>query len=295
MPSTKCFKCGRSNSGENVTCESCGEELLRGEEYETRLQELKDYEAFRTRHGILGILIGILALLLSCPVARWFAGIVLPESGPGSAAGLVREYAPPAVILLVFLIVILPMILGRWRIRRRYRWTRERARSLDREVRSLPGGFFETPAQDSLAAEDAKRIKGPPVVLVVIVFGLVALVGLGKSSGFPQLEAITSLFGIKDAVVVEGEYRRHYDTADLGGGVARSEQTWSYVFRPDGTYTSFLEGHQQYSGTWLQSGHTLTVNVPAIAGISAAYSFRATVSRDGDSFTAGKEEFTKVR
>lgn len=296
MSSTKCFKCGRSNSGEDTTCEGCGEELLRGQEYETRFQELKDYRESRTRYSVSGILIGILILLLSCSAARWFIGIVLPESEPGPAAVLFREYAPPAVILLVFLIAVLPLILGRWKIRRRYRWTRERVRSLDREMRSLPSGFFETPAQGSQAAEGAARkIKGPPTILLVIVFGLLALVALDKFSDLGPLDAVTSLFGVKDAVTVEGKYERHYDAADLGGGVSQADQTWWYVFRPDGTYTTFLNGHQQYSGKWSQSGNVLTVNVPAIAGSSAAYSFQATVSRDGNSFTAGEAEFTKVR
>lgn len=295
MSSTRCFNCGRVNSAENADCEGCGEELLRGEEYESRLQELKDYEDLRKRHGISAIMIAILMLLLSCPAAQWLTRIVFPEPGPG-VAGLVQEYTPPLVAVLVFLIAVLPLILRRWSILRRYRWTRERMRALDGEVRRLPKDFFETPAPESRApGSSAQAVNGPPMVLVVIVFGLLALVVLDKYGDLGLLDAVKSLVGVERAVAVSGEYRRHYDAADLGGGVAQSEQTWSYVFRTDGTYTTFLDGYQQYSGTWSQSGNALMVNIPAIPGMgTSARSFHAKVSLDGNSFTAGEEEYTKV-
>jgi hypothetical protein len=209
---------------------------------------------------------------------------------------VILEYAAPAIILLVFLIAVLPMILGRWNIRRRYRWTRERMRGLDREVKSLPKDFFGTAIQGGDEAKaPVRKIQGPPTILLVIVFILVGLVYVNQYTDLKPLDSITSLFGIGNAQTVEWEYVSHFEAADLGGGVMQSEQTWSYVFHSDGTYTSYLEGYQQYSGTWSQSGNILTVNVPAIINISAAYSFQATVSRDGNSFTTGGTQFIKVK
>jgi len=54
MASVKCFKCGTVNINGNISCESCGEKLFRGQEYEERFQELKDYVEFQKRYGILG-------------------------------------------------------------------------------------------------------------------------------------------------------------------------------------------------------------------------------------------------
>lgn len=296
MASVKCFKCGRVNSNENITCESCGEKLHGGQEYEEKFQELKDYEEFRKRYSILGIILAILVLLLLCPAVKWLFRVVYPMLGTEILPDVILEYAAPALILLVFLIAVLPMILGRWKIRRRYRWTKERMRGLNREVKSLPKDFFGTAMQESdEVVAPVRKIQGPPIILLIIVFTLVGLVYVNKYTDIKPLDSITSSFGIENAQTVKGKYDSHVNAKNLGGGVMRSEQTWSYVFHSDGTYTSYLEGYQQYSGTWSQSGNILTVNVPAIANISAAYSFQATVSRDGNSFTSGERKFIKVK
>ncbi len=296
MASVKCFQCGKVNSSENITCEACGEKLLKGQEYEEKLKELKDYEEYRKRYSILGIILLILLLLLLYPVVKWLFQLIFSLVGTVFLPAIILEYAAPVIILLVFLIVVLPLIIGRWKIWCRYRWTRDRIRVLKSEIKVLPKYFFRT----TITGEDrtnvpVSKIQGPPVILLVIVFTLVGLVYANKYTDFKPLDSITSLFSIEKAQTVKGKYDCHVKAADLGGGVMRSEQTWSYVFHSDGTYTSYLEGYQQYSGTWSQSGNILTVNVPAIINISAAYSFQATVSRDGNSFTSGERKFIKVK
>ncbi|MFA5881799.1 MAG: hypothetical protein WC834_06330, partial [Eubacteriales bacterium] len=64
MAFVKCFICGRMNSTDNVTCEGCGSDLLKGKEYEGKIYELKDYEEYHKKYGLLRIILGILILLL---------------------------------------------------------------------------------------------------------------------------------------------------------------------------------------------------------------------------------------
>jgi ribosomal protein L40E len=300
MSSVKCLKCGTLNSNEDNTCKGCGDKLLRGQEYEERFQELKDYEAFRKRYSILGIIVGSLVLLLLYPAVEWLFRIGLPMLGAEFLPAIILEYAAPAIVLLTFLIVVPPMILGRWKIWRRYRWTREKMQDFDLEVKSLPKDFFRTAIPGGVeAGAPARKLQGPPIILLVMVFALLGLVCVNEYTDFKPLDSVASLFGIGSAQTVEGEYTSHFEAVNLGGGVTQVEQTWSYVFHSkgtsNGTYTSYLNGYQQYSGTWSQSGNILTVNVPAIANATAAYSFQATVSRDGDSFTVGKTKWIKVK
>ncbi len=300
MTSTQCFRCGRVNSSDSIACQGCGETLLRGQEYEQRFQELRDYHEFRKRYSILRIALVVLVLLLLCPLVAWLAQIISPmlPAEPRPPAAVVQCVAP-AIILLVFLVAVPSMIYRRWQIQRRYRWTRERMQGLDRELKSLPRDFFATGTQGSYEAQaPVRRVQGPPIALLVVVFALAGLVCVNKYTDLKPLDSITSLLGIESALggkaqTVAGRYDCHLEAENLGA-VTQAEQTFSYVFHSDGTYTTYLEGSQQHSGTWSQSGNILTLNVPAIPGISAAYSFQATVSRDGRSFTSGKRRWIKV-
>jgi len=209
---------------------------------------------------------------------------------------VILKYNALVIILIVFLIVVFPMIIGRYKIRSRYRWTTERMQNLDREVKSLPQDFFGIAVDGNDDNQvPIQKIQGPPIILMLIVFALVGLVYVNKYTDLKPLDTISPVFNIQKVPTVDGKYDCHIKSSDLGGGVTRSEQTWSYVFHSDGTYTSYLEGHQQYSGTWSQSGYVLTINIPAIKNLSAAYSFKATVSRDGNSFTSGERKFIKVK
>lgn len=292
----KCFKCGRINSLSNNFCLGCGEKLSRGPEYEQKIQELKDYQELRKKYGMLGIILLILMLLILYPVVRWLFQTIFSAHGTESLPDAILQYATPVVVVLVFLAVVLPLIIGRWRILRKYHWTRERMQSLDLEAQSLPQDLFGAAAPKNVAAQTpVRKVHGPPVALLVILLALAGLVFLNEYTDFRPLSFITSFVGIGNAQKVEGQYDAHVEAADLGGGVKRVEQTWSMVFRSNGTYTSYLESYQQFSGTWSQSSNILTVNVPEITNISAAYSFQATVSRDGKSFTSGDRKFIRIK
>lgn len=69
------------------------------------------------------------------------------------------------------------------------------------------------------------------------------------------------------------------------GGAFISEQYWSYAFLNDGSFRTFLEGQEQFGGTWSQEGSELTVNVNAIPGLSEPYTWFGEVSPDGKTIT----------
>jgi hypothetical protein len=81
----------------------------------------------------------------------------------------------------------------------------------------------------------------------------------------------------------------------MGGGVARAGETWAYAFYPDGSYKTYLNGYQQYSGTWSQEGSFLTINTPAIPGSGmGATSFTMPVTVDGNSFTTNGNTYIRI-
>lgn len=327
MTLVKCFNCGRVNSNENTACEGCGEKLLGRQEYEEKLQELRDYGELRKRYSISEIVLAILVLILLFPSVKWLIVTMLPMLGTEFLPpAVILNYTVPAIILLVFLLAVLPRIWGRWKILSRYRWTRERMQDLEREVKSLPKDFFKTVIQKGDEAKiPVQKNQAPPIILLVIVFTLIALVYLEKYTNLKPMDYITSLAGIENTQTekknaqntlqgqnqkqntqtkientqntpkVLGKYDHHYEAADLGGGVKRSEQTFSYVFFANGTYTTYLEGHQQYSGTWSQSGNILTIYIPAVPGISDKYIFKGTVSSDGNSFDSRDGKYIRVK
>lgn len=297
MAPVKCFKCGRVNSGDNAACEGCGERLLNGQEYKEKFQELKEYDELRRRYSLIGIIVGILVLLLLYPVLEWLMQAMFSLPGMEFLPAGILGYAAPTIILLVFLIAILPLIFGRWKIRQKYLWTKERMQDLDRMIKPLPKDFFipVTQGGDEIEAS-VRKVQGPPKILLAIVFTLLGLAFFtNEYTDLKPVDSIISMSGISNAQTVSGRYDCHLEAANLEGGVMRTDQTWSYIFRSDGTYVTYLNGSQQFSGTWSQSGTILTIHIPAIKGISAAYSSQATVSRDGNSFTAGDEKFIKVR
>jgi len=299
MTPARCPRCGRLNDSQNVFCGGCGAKLPGPQPQEQQLQDLRDYQEYRNRYGIVGIIVGTLLLLLLCPLLRWLVWLVFPmlpaEQRPPS---IVLECIAPAVILFAFVAAVAPLIYGRWKIWRRHRWTGEQMRSLDRELQSVPRDLPAT------AQARTATVQGPPFVLLLVVFALVGLVFVNEYTAFKPLDSIASLLGAENlpeiggqgqnAAIVAGRYDLHL-ASERYSGVTQAEQTWSYVFHSNGTYTTYLEGAQQYSGTWSQSGSRLTIRVPANPGLNAAYSFDATVSRDASSFTSGKRTWVKVK
>jgi hypothetical protein len=139
-----------------------------------------------------------------------------------------------------------------------------------------------------------RRAKGPPAILIAILLVALGFVAVNQYTDLKPVDFIMSLINGENAPMVQGRYECHLAPKDLDGGVMRTAQTWAYTFFADGRYTTYLEGSQQFSGTWSQTGKMLTVNVPAIKNLSDAYSFTAIVSADGNSFIAGDEKYIKV-
>jgi hypothetical protein len=265
--------------------------MAHGAGQEPELQELRDFHDLQRRYNIVGIILGLLVLLLACPVLQYLAVRFSPMFGTGPGQALVARYVAPVVVAITFLVAIVPLLAGRLRILRRYRWTRERKSELERLLRENPD-LFE--AELATEAPASAAVKGPPAILLIVIIGLVAFVAFGGKLDLGPLSAVTSQFGIGQAATVSGEYRRHYDYKDLGG-VAQADQTWSYVFRDDGGYTTYLNGNEQYSGTWSQSGNRLTIRIDPIPSLGTpGHTAVGTVAADGRSFTVGNEQYTKI-
>ncbi len=133
------------------------------------------------------------------------------------------------------------------------------------------------------------------ILPALLLLAVLALYGLNRYTDLKPLDRLSEYLGLRDLIqtgsaeTVSGRYECHYSEKDLGNGVMRTEQTWAYVFFSDGTFTTYLNNEQQFSGTWSQSGKTLTINTPAIAGVTEARTNQVTVSSDGKSFKVDEE------
>lgn len=303
-----CFNCGSWNSNDRTNCVDCKEKLLFGQEYEDKIRELKKYDEYRKKYNpisaiiILIILFLLLIFLFLWPTANSLLLSLFQVQNKGTPIATILTYVILYVMLLIFFIGILPKIIGSWKFRRRYHWTREKIRCFKSEIKYLPYNFFVTTLPNS---EDVKnssntvvytpRYHSLPIILMVIVLVLISLVYISKYTDFKPMDNIfgNSFLNSGTTKIVSGRYEHHYDYSDNKNGVAQSDQTWAYVFYSNGNYTTYLDGYEQYSGTWSQTGNELSVTIPAIAGISDKRTFKATVSSDGNSFNAGGEVFKR--
>ncbi len=136
--------------------------------------------------------------------------------------------------------------------------------------------------------------KSGAAVPLAILLACAALFFTNQYTDLKPLDAIRAFLFQEKAQTVDGRYECRFSEKDMGGGVQRVDQTWAYVFSKDGTYTTWLNGAKQFSGTWSQEGSVLTIHIPAIRGMSAAYSSDAAVSSDGNSFTANGETYIHI-
>ena len=255
-------------------------------------QELKDYSDYRRKHSVVGIILSIITLIVFYFILNWVADLILNDGEIEAPFDLLIRYSPALVILITFLAGILPMIVNRFKIRRKYRWTKDRRNFLEQAIRAMPISTA------SMSVKPEKGHSAVPLVILIIIAGLVLT---NEYTAFKPIdflkEPLRSIFSLTasgSVPAVSGSYQCHFEEKDLGGGVMRTDQTWTYTFHEDGTYSTALNGFRQYSGTWSQTNAILTIKVPAIANISAAYTTQATVSRDGKAFTADDNKFVKV-
>lgn len=132
-------------------------------------------------------------------------------------------------------------------------------------------------------------------VLMIIGFG--AIDGKSPDKIFSEIGeiGIVEYFArqFQDAAVppqtsVAGIYCFSLEGGNEEGGVTVARQTWSYVFLNDGTFETYLEGNEQFGGTWSQSGSELTVNVEAIPDLTEGYAWSGIVAKDGKSIDVGQ-------
>lgn len=312
-----CFSCGASNSDEATTCQKCGQPL---EEKNLQAQVVEDLRAFRLVRDagpgtLIAILIAIVVVwLLSGPLLT--ALLPLEEADPWDSA--VRRWVPVGVVLVMFFGAFVPRLVRWLRLRRQHSWSAEQRTTFQRLVRILPAEAFQgagsTVGTPSSTAQ--KWVMGcSAAFLVVVVLTVAFVVWVAPSVGGFLNTALQGLAGgnvtggstsqenslgstgspgtVTSTPLVAGRYEEFFPGEDQGP-VTQTAQTWAYVFFADGTYTTYLEGYQQYSGTWSQSGSRLEVNVPAIAGVTEAYTFVGEVSPSGDSFTVGDTTWERV-
>ncbi len=159
-------------------------------------------------------------------------------------------------------------------------------------------GFAEmVPNKRGCFVQGCAGLAGGFAVLIAGFFGILALDGKSPAAVFSEIgrvgvvEYITKLFGedpIANQAQVAGIYCHLVPAQQDPGGAAIPEQYWAYAFLNDGNFTTYLEGYEQFGGTWSQSGNQITVNVDAIPDLSAAYTWYGTVSADATTIDTGE-------
>jgi len=310
MSVIKCFKCGEPNSSDIDYCEHCGEKLFGAEEYSEKIEELKAFRDYRGKYNIIVIIIIYLFMLMLYPLLKWLE--IISPLHSGFLSIFTFEYIPLTVSIIFLLLISFQMIRGRYKIYKRYHWSRKTMHDLDHTIKVLPEALLTLKVEtlDGNGKQPpARKSKGLQILPLAIIFVVIGIFYTNNYTDFKPMDDITSFFGITghntsgdghktgtgNYITVEGKYICHMEEKQLEKGVIQSEQTWSYVFNLDGTYTSYMDGYQQFSGTWSQSGKILTINTPAIGSAIDARSDIATVSSDGESFINDENVFTKVR
>lgn len=67
------------------------------------------------------------------------------------------------------------------------------------------------------------------------------------------------------------------------------DQWWAYSFENGGTFRTFLEGAEQFGGTWNSSGLELNLTSNAMEDFES-FEYVGTISSDGQSITIGELE-----
>ncbi len=159
------------------------------------------------------------------------------------------------------------------------------------------GGFPMAPKKRSCLVQGCAGLAGGLVVLLGGLFGILAIDGKSPLAVFDEIgrvgvvEFFGGLFEPEPAVEqmqVAGIYCYLVPAQEDQGGATIPEQYWAYAFLNDGSFKTYLEGFEQFGGTWSQTGNQLTVNVDAIPDLSEAYTWSATVTPDALSIDTGE-------
>jgi hypothetical protein len=266
-------------------------------------EELADFRSAREkRRAALSLFIALLILLLLYTYGLregFFATLFSPVDDSAGMSVQVMTWVAPIVFALVFLAGVLPKYIQWWKVSRRYSWSRQRRIQL--EVQLKGASTTDTAVAPVSPLSPTKRFSvGTAFALIfaVVLLGFVAYIFVTPSNTGP-VAAITQWISswtnpTVQSTRVSGAYERHIAAQDTGSGVVITPQTWRYVYFENGTFTTYLQGAQQFSGTWEQAGNQLTIHTPAIAGLSAKYDSVSTVSPDAEYYEFQGNRWNKV-
>lgn len=322
MESKWCFECGANNTLVAETCVNCGSALPSKDDYRQQLAELNEFRELKKDYGP-GNLIGILiAIVLVWLVANLVLIFLLPATSTDSWETWPRTWIVPIVVVIMFFGLFVPRLVKWIRIRRKRHWSKEQRTLLTKTLKAVPVDAFRgistvaLPAQNSATTQSStttttqtvtRKSNAPGcgvVAGIMVLVGIIIYVVLSTTGTFKP-ESIFSWFNPDipsvidgEAATVSGRYEAYFAGGEGGEGeldATRAEQTWWYDFFSDGTYTTYINGNQQFSGTWLQSGNVLTINTPAFPeGGIAAQSYTATVAPDASSFTTQDSTWNRI-
>lgn len=320
MEAKWCFDCGASNPLVAETCANCGAALPDKDEYRAQFLELNEFREVKKDYGpgnLIGILVGILIVWI---VSNLIFIFLLPPTSGDSWEAWARTWIIPIVIILMFFGVFVPRLVKWIRVRKRRHWTADQRRVLAQHLKIVPASAFATVSTIAVGPQTASTGTGNPVttpaspksnapgcgvIAAIMVFVGIVIYIVFSSTGSFKPESILSWLNLPEIGVtdeqtatVSGRYEAYFAGGTGGGGEldgVMAEQTWWYDFFPDGTFTTYIDGYQQFSGTWSQSGNVLTINTPAIpeGGISAQ-NYTATVAPDASSFTTPDSTWNRV-
>lgn len=319
MESKWCFECGANNTLVAETCVNCGSALPSKDAYREHVAELNEFRELKKDYGP-GNLIGILiAIVLVWLVANLVLIFLLPATSTDSWETWPRTWIVPIVVVIMFFGLFVPRLVKWIRIRRKRHWSKEQRTLLTKQLKIVPIDAFRGISTVALPAENTSALSNTTTTTVSrksnapgcgVVAGIMVLVGIIiyvvlSTTGTFKPESIFSWFNPDipsvidgEAATVSGRYEAYFAGGEGGEGeldATRAEQTWWYDFFSDGTYTTYINGNQQFSGTWSQSGNVLTINTPAFPeGGIAAQSYTATVAPDASSFTTQDSTWNRI-
>lgn len=320
MEAKWCFECGASNTLVAETCVNCGRALPDKDEYRAQFIELNEYRESAKDYGpasLIAVLIGLVVL--------WFVtNLVIAFLIPPSTEFWVewaRTWVLPIVMLVLFFGVFVPRLVKWVRLRRKRHWTPAQRSVLKKRLKvvppqafasissiAIPAGTTATSASTTVTTAGTTTPKstapGCGVIAAIMVFVGIVIYIVFSSNGTFKPESILNWFNLDEISVIDGEaatvsgrYQAVFSQGEGDGGeldAGRAQQTWWYDFYANGQFTTYINGSQQFSGTWSQTGNQLTIVTDPMPGISDSQTFTATVAPDASSFSTADTTWNRI-
>jgi uncharacterized membrane protein (DUF485 family) len=133
MSELKCLKCGETNESDSELCQVCGTELIKGEKYDKKLEELRDYDEYKKRAiNIIGSAVMMLILYFG---VQWFIKIIYPYLGAGTVTEFLLNHGALTLVIIVVIAVVLPLFVKTMKIRRKHKWTSAKINILEKQLK----------------------------------------------------------------------------------------------------------------------------------------------------------------